>query len=83
MVMLSPTEYFFVKGNRPERKLTKFFSLSLNRMIHSRKRPMLQCFHEMIMLKEKYFHKTSPPYFTHFVCGAVDYQVDSFMKNNH
>lgn len=45
----------FVKGNWPERKLTKFFSLSLKRMIHSRKRLMLHCFHEIIMLKEKYF----------------------------
>lgn len=53
--MLSATEDFFVKGNWPERKLTKFFSLSLNGMIHRRKRLMLHCFHEIIMLKEKYF----------------------------
>ena len=70
------SEDVFVKGNRPERKVTKFFYLSLKRMIHSRKKTNASfiCFHEMIMLNQKStLPKKSTPYFTHFVCGAVDY----------
>ena len=69
--MLSATEDFFVTGNWPERKLTKFFSLSLKRMIHSRKRPVLYCFHEMIMLKEKYLLSSKHPHLILLTSCAV------------
>lgn len=72
MVLCCPPQRTFLwRETDLKESLLSFFPYRLKRMIHSRKRPILYCFHEMIMLKEKYFLSSKHPLLISLTSCAV------------